>query len=289
MRQNVQDDWMNSTLWIEPAGTGRSTANLYIKLKIHIQWEAPQPLNTFSWNRDSTLTSVRWDAGSKEIMRNEIKRLVEEAWSNRHVLVPRSPWLANPARTMAPSGRLSPSINCQLRVDHAGRSEAHVIVRCLRLLQGQSFRSSAATPRNAATRRESSAGNETFITLDSNDIEPKPSGQLAVIHEFGHYIGLSHDRQFTHPNAQYGPVDIMGGGTRSMPWHAYPWCRRLRRHLGGDQPASNDWHQSTAPLLWKTGRGQHEVIWEVRHHNLPQPQPRASNLPTASAAPASAA
>jgi hypothetical protein len=56
------------------------------------------------------------------------------------------------------------------------------------------------------------------VKLDSNDLVPKPGGQLAVVHEFGHMIGLPDEYKSTSPHVA-DTRSIMHGGTRSRSRH----------------------------------------------------------------------
>ncbi len=67
----------------------------------------------------------------------------------------------------------------------------------------------------------SSVGRSTFsadVNLDSQDLTPKASGQLAAIHEFGHMIGLPDE--YKSSSAHYSDTNsIMNSGTRLRPRH----------------------------------------------------------------------
>lgn len=56
------------------------------------------------------------------------------------------------------------------------------------------------------------------VQLDSNDLKPKPGGQLAAVHEFGHMIGLPDE--YKASSAHKGDTtSIMHGGTGSRHRH----------------------------------------------------------------------
>lgn len=56
------------------------------------------------------------------------------------------------------------------------------------------------------------------VNLDSQDLSPKASGQLAAIHEFGHMIGLPDEYKKSSPH--YSDTDsIMNSGTRLKTRH----------------------------------------------------------------------
>lgn len=76
----------------------------------------------------------------------------------------------------------------------------------------------------AAGFRTSSVGRRVFsndVNLDSNDMAPKPSGQIAAAHEFGHMLGLPDEYKKTSPN--FGDkASLMHAGTMVRPRH-YQW------------------------------------------------------------------
>jgi hypothetical protein len=279
MRTNISDDWMDSTLWTEDWSSTRP-ALLAIKIKVFLQREAAQTLTwTSSSGQPQTQQTIQWDGPSWQSWRRDLKRTVERGWSNRLWLEPASQWVTG--RDGRPiNSPVAPSIRLRLHIDcDVPRSAAHVIIRSYRLpaaVAGQPTpfaRSNMEAPFVESSRRCSLQGNDTFGKMDSLDVQPRASGQIPAVHEFGHYIGLSHVNAAAVPNAPNSSIaygagarqrgDIMGAGTRIEPWHAYPWCRQLRRHLGGTQPRDTGWASSN-PLVWITGTGDRAVRWYPR-------------------------
>lgn len=56
------------------------------------------------------------------------------------------------------------------------------------------------------------------VRLDSNDLAPKPSGQIAAVHEFGHMLGLPDEYHSTSAHSADNG-SIMHGGTTARPRH----------------------------------------------------------------------
>jgi hypothetical protein len=278
MQTNVSDDWMDSTLWLEDATSVRN-ATLTIKIKVFLQREASQSLmwtasNGMPRSVRTTEWGIRWHDWHRDL-----RRVVEDGWSDRLWLRPDRDWRTGSARGQG-GVNTAPSLALRLRVEYVPRSAAHVVIRSYCLphpAPGQTpvfARSNMEAPYIESHRRCSLQGNDTIGNMDTNDVLPKSAGQIAAIHEFGHYIGLSHVNAVAAAAANAGPNstlaygvgdqrrDVMGAGTEIAGWHAYPWCRRLRRHLGGEQPNGTDW-QTRDPMVWETGRGETQVRWRV--------------------------
>jgi len=278
MHTNINDDWMNSTLWTEGWSSQRP-ALMTIKIKVFLQQEPPQTLTWTSNGQPRSQQTIEWDAASWQNWRDDLTRETNQGWSDKLWLEPNAQWETNrDGQTIgSPAVR---SIRLRLRIDcNIPRRAGHVIIRSYRLpapTDGQTApfaRSNMQTPYIEPHRRCSLRGDDTIGNMDSRDTIPKSSGQIAAVHEFGHYIGLSHVNAAAVPSAPnstaaYGVGtwqrgDMMGAGTRIEPWHAYPWCQRLRRHLGGDQPRDDGWAGDN-PLRYLTGRGDREVRWTPR-------------------------
>ena len=278
MQTNVSDDWMDSTLWLADATSVRN-ATLTIKVKVFLLREAQQ---TLSWTDSNgapcsvqtTAWGIRWNQ-----WRQDLARVVEDGWSDKLWLRPDRDWRTGSA--LGQGGvNTTPSVALRLRVEYVPRAAAHVVIRSYCLphpAPGQTpafARSNMEAPFIASHRRCSLLGNDTIGNMDTNDLLPKSTGQVAAIHEFGHYIGLSHVNAVGAATAGAGPnstlaygvgdqrSDVMGAGSDVAGWHAYPWCRQLRRHLGGAQPNGTDW-RSRDPMVWETGRGGTRVRWRV--------------------------
>ncbi len=279
MHVNVNDDWMNSTLWVQDASLVEP-ALLTLKVKVFLLKEGPQSMSYEDFRgRTVTQETIEWDAASWQDWVTNLPREVNRAWSNRLWLEPNRAWRTN-VRDQRIDGPTANSIRLRLSIDcTVPRSAAHVVIRSYRLPEPSDenrqpfWRSNMEGPFSDSSRRCSLRGGETFGNMDNRDLIPKPLGQLAAVHEFGHYIGLHYvnaEACRSDPNSEdaYGVTDhqrndMMGHGTRIEPWHAFPWCQRLRRHLGGPQPQTDDWVRRN-PLTYATGTGDNQVLWYPR-------------------------
>jgi len=280
---NVDDDWMASTLWVRDVSPVRN-ATLTIKLKVWLNRCRPSTLTYEDTSGvQHEVTTIEWDAGSYIRFRNKLKNVVEAGWSQRFWLVPDSDWAG--CRNVYPvegPEQWRPAIGCRLQVEFAGSpGAAHLIIDSHRLPEGADgqpvgfFRSSMSNPAstNIVHRSCTWAFNMARGTLDTGDVvDSNQNVQIAAVHEFGHYMGLSHvnaagaraQGEGLNSNLAYGVGDqrndYMGAGIRYATWHAYPWCRRLRRHLSGHHPGGNGWH-STNPIQWQTAPGFDRQPW----------------------------
>lgn len=277
MLSRIQDDWMDSSLALDSGRSFSRRASLVFTIKVYLQRESGQLL---TWNTDNGTRNQRtidwgdaWNGWS-----DRLKRVVENGWNDKLYLEPSCAWLPEDRRaTTAPT--YVPSVALGLRIECVPRAAAHVVIRCHRLPEATPgnpnpfARSWMQGPFSCTSRRRSARGGTTHGALDSRDLEPRASGQIPAVHEFGHYIGLQHVNAAAVPQAPnssgaygrgYQRGDIMGGGTRIEGWHAYPWCRRLRRHLGARQPGTTDWLRRGPTMVWQTGTGAETVEWRVR-------------------------
>ncbi len=282
MQTAIQDDWMDSALDIEGRNLG-ARARLTFTVKVFLQREPAQLLRWRTPDGWSEQQTIEWGNALRGF-RNDLKRVVEEGWNGKLWLEPDRQWLHG--RGERASDGWTPSIALGLQVEFVPRASAHVVIRCHRLPEPTRdephpfARSSMQGPYQCSNRRRSARGGVTHGTLDSRDVVPKDTGQIAAVHEFGHYIGLQHVNAASGEDgwtsdAPYGVGyqrgDIMGAGTRVEGWHAYPWCRRLRRHLGGSQPQGTGWHREGRPMVWETGASARRVLWRVRTGNHAYP------------------
>lgn len=279
MLVNVNDDWMNSTLWVQGASANQP-ALLTIKVKVFLLKQGAQSMTYLDMNgQPQTQQTINWDAGSWRNWVRDLPRVVSREWSDKLWLEPNRSWRTNDRgqRIQSPAAntiRLRLSIDCTVP-----RRAAHVVILSYRLPNPTTanpspfWRSSMQSPFVESHRRCSLRGDDTTGHMDNRDLIRKSTGQYAAVHEFGHYIGLSHVNAAAVPNATnsttaYGAStwqqgDMMGYGNRIEPWHAFPWCQRLRRHLGGEQPRTDMWLRQN-PVTYVTGTGDNEVHWYPR-------------------------
>ena len=285
MQYFLTDDWMDSHIYTRNASL-LTPAVMTLRVKVFLQKEGAQSVSYTSGGTRRTQNTINWDAASWRNWRRDLVKVVNEGWSNNLYLVPDNYWMADRrGRLIEGAAPALIQLRLQIRCD-IPRESAHVIIRSYRLPDPTTanpnpfWRSNMMAPYIRSHRRCSIRGNEVVGNMDNRDLIPKSTGQIAAIHEFGHYIGLSHvnaanARDDPNGNIAYGATpyqraDVMGSGTRIEEWHAYPWCQRLRRHLGGMQPISRGWHNEI-PIQYRTGRGRRRVTWTVRVGN---PQPR---------------
>lgn len=193
---------------------------------------------------EHSIDVVNWDESWPQ-WRLDVERLTERGWSRSLWLVPHH----GPIQHPTDSARAFPNLRCRLNLHLVDRSQnPHLVVTC-RKLDGNFFRSSMGGPTTSRVRphwdrlargiREQLSGSyePNHGDLDDHDTQPKSSGQIPLVHEFGHYLGLSHVACMRNDSECYGQPgtwaydDIMGGGTRIEAWHGTPWLRRLGRHI----------------------------------------------------------
>ncbi|MEE9491901.1 MAG: hypothetical protein V3W04_00785 [Gammaproteobacteria bacterium] len=274
----INDDWMDSYLM---SGGAAAQAELTLKIKVYL---ARHPATRQSYkdadDQQVEVQTLDWDSASAHRWAVDLKNTIESGWSDKLWLIPRTDWQFNRPANPTHNYRV-PCIACKLHIDYVSRSNAHVIINSYRINRDGFFRSGMQGPFSPAARQCSLNGCETIGTMDTNDIYPKASGQITALHEFGHFIGLSHVNARearntdidTNHDLTYGSGDqardLMGRGSDIANWHAYPWCRRLRRHLGGNQPSRTQassiyWVRDRGPTpVWVTGVGSSEVVWQV--------------------------
>lgn len=131
--------------------------------------------------------SPRWTLVEKEHFMREWHRLVRAAW-------------CRPSIGALRNGKAA-GISFAFRIQLDGFMWDHFEIGVTKVPPGH-FRTSSV-------RRAVFADD---VTLDSNDIRPKTSGQYAVVHEFGHMIGLPDEYKSSSPHA-HDHGSIMHGGT----------------------------------------------------------------------------
>ncbi len=274
IRVNHDNGWMGSTLWTRDA-SHRVNATLYLKVRF---WAVPSdPDTVFSDPNDqppqNLSDALPWreaPAGRLARFRERFAEFVSREWSDRFWLVPDGPWAGS--RRMG-DAVLTPNIACRLQLEFTERREdAHAWIRIFNVREWPEgvprhrVRSHMATPRTTVGIYRSYSLWRGALTTGDHLL-----GGHTALHEVGHYLGLDHvnhaeaQRRGLRPQhgARYDAVsygrgqqrgDLMGQGLRWDDWHAYPWCRRLRRHLTGTQPEETRW-AGTRPLRWRTTAG----------------------------------
>lgn len=223
----------NSTLWIRNVS---DTVNADLTLKLHVRFvKIDQPDNLRGLVRSSDMPmpeivpwGLDWDRWKQQVL-----QLVTEYWHNRLYLTPRNfcglDWRGSSGNVLRPNFR------CGLTVSESGNP--HLKIGCVRIPPG-GFHTSFFMPR------------QRILWLDCKDTitrtETGGGGQVPVVHEFGHVLGLNHVnarseacRNATNGNSRicYGANpsrqrgDVMGGGMRLDGWHAWPWKNRIKEHL----------------------------------------------------------
>lgn len=171
------------------------------------------------------------------------KSIIEREWSGHLYLVP----------TGGGRGYRFAPIRCFLEIHFVGRADrSHLNLRIYRLHESETFfRSSMSL--GGHCKRGMGDG-----SLDHRDIDPKSNGQIAAVHEMGHYLGLDHVARGTATPygapGSYQAGDIMGSGMRRDAWHAWPWLHRLPLHEVSSTPMSIyprgvEWVRSLRPTV----------------------------------------
>jgi hypothetical protein len=241
----------DSVLYTERASNVRN-ADLYLIVRVYLDRIDPDPGQASPLRRltatsrpleprlqrgtaqdlRNTVLTDRWPETEWRSFRQRFKDAVEAKFSNKMWLVPDRDWGFTFRTQEQPARVFRPNLKCMVRVDLVNtKDEAHLTCRCVHLQSGQFFRS--------YMNRHSHEGK-----LDNNDVDSR-GGQVAVEHEIGHYLGLSHVGHFTDacrsgtdsrqcycPN-ELSCTDLMGEGAVISGWHFRPWEVRLRDHLTG--------------------------------------------------------
>lgn len=184
------------------------------------------------------LVLTQWPRGAFRPFCERYKRVVEDGWNNKLWLIPSGPWAG--AVPWAPGRLLIPGIRCRLRIElDTSNEHVHCDVAYLESTSETHRTSSAPTVGQHWLARRACLDDYTSLgrlKADNLDLTPKPVwGQLAALHEIGHYLGLDHVNGSGNDEANYGVTDyqkasLMGHGTEIRPAHAWPWKSRLLYH-----------------------------------------------------------
>jgi len=279
--ENFDDGWMASTLWVRDTSPN-SHATLTLKIRMRMNWKDATARDWEDQNGVAQVTqTIDWDDGRAKLwFVRKIKEKVHDAWSGRFWLMPDRDWAGSYLSMQGSEGgarRFAPAIHCRLQLDFEfGSQSPHATIDAYRLPRTESgvpvgfARSNMFTPGALSGLARGCAWlfNMSRGSLDTGDVYATSTGQFPVVHEFGHYIGLDHVNAAsaraqglsTNGSVAYGLAnqssDYMGRGNRFAPWHAFPWCKRLREHLTGEpQTLAGDPWASTTPITWQTNSG----------------------------------
>lgn len=247
MRRIITNRWYDSVVHLD-----NEDPSLEIRIRTNLQPYEPDGGEETYEREDSGGNThetriVSWSSDDWEEWKEDLERIVEREWSYSLWIVPENGPIAFPGDNR----RAFPNIRCRLNLHLVNSNEnPHLAVTCRKIHPDDHFfRSSMGGPGRSRLRpcwERFTRGIREFVSgeyeanhgdLDNLDIEPKSSGQIPAVHEFGHYIGLSHVLCASNAPRCYGEEgtwahgDLMGGGTRIEAWHGRPWMRRFPRHF----------------------------------------------------------
>lgn len=245
MRRRINSQWADSVLDLNTRRRGENTS-LTIKIRVFLEPYRPDGgIEIEDEGERSQVRLVSWDSSEFQRWKWEFKQVVEENWNNKLWIVPDRFWGVYTVPPSTYDAGEFPNVECRLRIHHVSEaSHAHLHAVVARLHDDDRFRRSSMIGPDCGGRMAS------FFRaqgkLDDRDLQEKEPvyGQIPVVHEMGHYLGLDHvwaDRagmfDNTNDDEYYGAQgtddarDLMGRGMTIRGWHAHFWRRRIRDHI----------------------------------------------------------
>lgn len=208
---------------------------------------------TFEVNNNGVeLMLTRWPNDEFDPWCQEYKQKVEHGWHNKLWLVPSGLWegaISDPENTNV---MLVPAVRCCLRIILVN-GDPHVNCDVAYLASSRNHRTSTAPLPYMGNRIihalniDCFSGGPNRLKADNLDLTPKPvTGQIAALHEMGHYLGLNHVNmggENEYGDNEFQRDSLMGAGMDIRSAHAWPWKNRLRHHLTLSR--STTWHAVT--------------------------------------------
>ncbi len=257
-RRRVNSRWFNSLLRTSPRD-GDGYATLDIRIATYLNPYQPADAEETVNQDKQKVVLVQWSSEEWERWKSRFKMVVESNWNNKLWLVPIE------SRSVVWNGARYPNIRCQLTIELMPQPEhAHMNCTVVRLRDDMEFSRSSMRLGGYRVNVDKKADGY----LDHKDLDPRDDsaarGQIPVVHEVGHYLGLDHVNaaaarrnpdQYDGYGKGYQGSDVMGGGMRFDRWHASPWIHRIKLHLVDDSSGSlSSGRASNGTVKWRGSR-----------------------------------